>query len=106
MDTSQPVQPVPQPATANQIPQVTQVEPNLPSAGSKKKIFIIVLILVALSAVAGGLIFLRNSPFFKASAPVQTVVTTFDDLKSDLESTDVGASETDLAEFDKDLNSL
>lgn len=106
MDTTNP-QPVQVPQTAaDPAPQVTPVQPNLSPSGGSKKILIIVLILVALTVVAGALIYLRNSRVFKASAPAKTVVNAFDDLKNELESIDVGASETDLSEFDKDLNSL
>lgn len=106
MENNQPAQQVPQTVVVDQTPQVTPVQPNLSPASSKNKIIIIISILIALSAIAGGLIFLRNSQLFKTSAPVQTVVDKFDDLKSDLETTDVGASEADLNDFDKDLNSL
>ena len=106
MENNQPTQQVPQTVVVDQTPQVTPVQPDLSPSSNKKKLVIIVIILVTLSIVAGGLIFLRNSQIFKAAVPVQTVVNTFDDLKTDLETTDVGASESDLSDFDKDLNSL
>lgn len=101
MDTNQP--PV---VPSNPEPQVIPVQTQGVSGGGNKKLLIITVILAVLIVLAGGLIYLRNSNLLTQSKPAQTAVTVFDDLKTELESTDVGASESDLSEFDKDLNSL
>lgn len=108
MDTNQPQQPAAQPPTNQAVEQTPQVIPVQPAtSGGKNKILIIAaVILVILVILAGGLLYLRNTKNIESSKNIQEIVNVFDDLKKELQSTDVGASETDLSGIDKDLNSL
>lgn len=112
MENNQPLQPeAPKqaptiPADAPQ-PEVTQVQAE-GTKGPNKNIFFVVGIFVILCLLAGGLIYLRNqkqSSTAKVPTPVSTV-SAFEELKKDLESTDIGASETDMNEVDTDLQAL
>lgn len=112
MENNQPLQPEapkqapPIPAAAPQ-PEVTQVQAGS-TKGPNKNLIFAVGIFVILCLLAGGLIYLRNQKqgsVAKVPTPVSTV-NAFEELKKDLESTDIGASESDLNDVDTDLNAL
>ncbi|OGE38997.1 hypothetical protein A3F00_01785 [Candidatus Daviesbacteria bacterium RIFCSPHIGHO2_12_FULL_37_11] len=106
MENSQLNPQAPQSIPVDPNPVVTPLQPNTSSSGNSRKILIVISILAVLTLVAGGLIYFRGNLKFNKSQTAQTVQNAFDDLKTDLEATDVGASEDDLSSFDKDLNSL
>lgn len=103
MDTNQPATPV---VPTSPVPQVTPVQTQGSSGKNNKMLLIVVAVLAVLIIIAGGLILFRNTQLLGGTKTPKTIVNAFDDLKKELESTDVGASEADLSSFDKDLNSL
>jgi|SRR3989344_726344 len=106
MDTNQVPQAPANPASpAPTIPVSPDVQTS--SGGNSKKIMIIsLIILVVLILAGGGYMYYLNMNQQSTKSPAQTNTGAFDDIKNELESIDVGASESDLNEIDKDLQEL